>query len=144
MADIGYVKIQQEKYNDALIYLKKSLAIQKQIKTVFYRVYNYIAKCLSKKSNIDGSLLSDIENLTGLANTPTSYFEYVIEQTTKLNQVFNLIPALYEYGKYLYNKGDKSKGLDKIRLAKEKAESLHIAIELKRIEEIYKELGLNK
>jgi len=44
-----------------------------------------------------------------------------------------MIPALFEYGKYLYEKGMKDKGLEKINQAKEKAQNIGLLCELEKI-----------
>jgi tetratricopeptide (TPR) repeat protein len=90
---------------------------------------NYLCMALFlKDTNIEKDeefldLLNRITSLTKLDQMPDVYFRKAIEIATKKTTFLEtLIPTLSEYGKYLYQNGKIEEGIQKLRLAKEKAE----------------------
>ena len=128
-------------YEEAIDHLYKSLKIQKEIGIEYYETYVYIGKSLIHLDK-DNKTISEISKLTELKSSPEAYFEYAIEGAGKDNNLETLVPALYEYGKYLYQSGKTEQGIEKLEQAKEKASEGGMKGELRKIEEICKELGV--
>ncbi len=87
-------------------------------------------------------LFSKITDITGFDKKPEPYFEQAINISLKTNYLETLLPALYEYSKYLVKSGKKEYGIEKIKLAKEKANESKLDKELKEIEMLAKELNI--
>ncbi len=88
------------------------------------------------------AFLDEITALTGLPETPAAYFEKAIETAGAKNYLPTLVPALYEYGRYLYQTGQPQAGLSHLRQAKEKAVAGGMQGEVRKIEKIFEELGI--
>ena len=81
--------------------------------------------------------MQEITSITKLPETAEAYFEYAIEIASKDDYWQTLVPALYEYGKYLYEIDKQDEGIEKIEQAKEIATQNNMLGELRRIKNEY-------
>ncbi len=87
---------------------------------------------------------SGFTQMTDLPETPAAYFEKAIETAGAKNYLETLVPALSEYGRYLYQAGQPEAGLAHFRQAKDKAVTAGMQGEVKKIEKIFEELKVNR
>ncbi|UCC38320.1 MAG: tetratricopeptide repeat protein [Candidatus Aminicenantes bacterium] len=87
-------------------------------------------------------ILTEISSITKLAPKPNKYFETAIQAAEESGDDEALVPALYEYGRFLYESDDRDTGKEKIRLALEKARSLNLVYEQKKISKLCSRLGM--
>ncbi len=110
------------------------------------RTYLVIALILSNIEDLDDSeesILIKISELTKFSKDPVDYFETSVKTSSEVNNIHNLVPAMYEYGKYLYLNNEKEKGLEKIRTAKENAVKNNLLDDIENIKDIFTELNIN-
>jgi len=87
-------------------------------------------------------LLNKITALTKLKKTAISYFEFAINTAAADNYLETLIPALSEYGRYLYLHKEKNKGKELLQKAEATAVKSNMSGEIKKINKIRKELSM--
>ncbi|MFC1853419.1 tetratricopeptide repeat protein [candidate division CSSED10-310 bacterium] len=89
-------------------------------------------------------ILQKITTITELPETAAAYFEKAIENARKDDYLETLIPALYEYGKYLITSKNEELGISNLKEAQEKAIEAGMIEEIRIIEELCQELGIHK
>lgn len=88
-------------------------------------------------------IIDKITKITGLKKTPGEYFNFCFNTNLdEQNRETTIIP-LCEYGKYIYSKGQKENGINKLKLAKEQAKMMGFNIYLKVVENFCKDIGIN-
>ncbi|MCB9077891.1 MAG: tetratricopeptide repeat protein [Anaerolineaceae bacterium] len=89
--------------------------------------------------------LKAIGQLTGLPLNPNAYFQQAIAaaQTGSRPYPMTLIPALYEYGRFLYRTGQREAGLARLAEAKAQALQLKMRGKIARIKDACADLGLD-
>ncbi len=94
-----------------------------------------------QSANLD-KLLDNILQQTKLPKNAEKFFDNAEKTALSSNFLNTLVPALYEYGKYLYKKGNTT-GINKIQLAMEKALKSSMMGEVKKIKRLCNEIGLD-
>ncbi len=95
------------------------------------------------KDDENAKLVKESSALTSLMPKPEAYFEYALNKSLNSNFLNTLVPALYEYGKYLYLNDRTEKGIDYIKQAKTKALSSNMKGEIENIKKLCEEINLN-
>ena len=88
------------------------------------------------------SVLSIISSITRITQTPGEYFEASVQAAVASGDDEALVPALHEYGRFLYESGDKESGKEKIQRAFERAGALNLVYERKKISKLCSRLGI--
>lgn len=79
-------------------------------------------------------LMDKITALTQLPETPNAYFEHGLQTARNVGFMATLVPALYEYGKYLYQEGDTESGMAYLQEAMQLATEKGMLGEVRKIE----------
>jgi len=87
------------------------------------------------------SILDEISQHTHLPPASQAYFIRAIEAAHQANYVETLVPALYEYGQYLYRAGRTAEGLEQLAAAKSKALQHQRLGEARKIQQMCAALG---
>ncbi len=109
------------------------------------RTYLAIAVALAEINSAGqdlGSVLSYISAITKLKQTPDDYFESAIQHSINSNDDKVLVPALYEYGKYLASSANKELAAEKFKRALEISDEQNLVYEKKKIYKLCNELGI--
>ena len=86
--------------------------------------------------------LAELSSITRLSSTPEEYFKEASEAAEESGDDEALLPALYEYGRFLYESGDKDRGTEKIKKAFDKAKALNLVNEQRKISKLCRRLGM--
>lgn len=135
---LAYCCSNSGKYRNALEIAVKHLLNIKE--TSFYaergRTHLAVANVLSKIENGGfNDLIDQIGNLSNIEITPESFYEEAVKISSEVGEyIETLIPAYFDYGKYLYSINKKDQGLEKINKAKELSVRNNMNGEYKKIE----------
>lgn len=127
----------KESLETALLHLKniEEVKIYLEKGRTHLAIAKTIANLTNKNVNSNEKLLDEISQYTNLPNTSEAYFNEAIRLSEDgFGYIETLIPAYFEYGKYLYNENKNEKGLEKINKAKELSVKNNINGELKKIQ----------
>ena len=78
-------------------------------------------------------IIQEISKLSGLEATADTYYKAAIQKAQNTNYVNTLIPALYEYAFYLYEKGLKEKARALLRESEDHSQRSGMLLEIKTI-----------
>ena len=120
------VYVKSGKYKDAL---NVALLHFKNIEEIEFdaeygRTHLAVALVLSAKRHLlreEKKILDEISKFAKLEQYPLPYFEHAVSVSEEEDYLETLVPALYEYGKYLLSTSNEEEGFAKINLAKKKA-----------------------
>ncbi|OQY45994.1 MAG: hypothetical protein B6242_09030 [Anaerolineaceae bacterium 4572_78] len=86
--------------------------------------------------------MDKITTLTQLPETPTDYFKHGLQTARNAGYMATLVPALYEYGTYLYQKGETESGMAHLREAMQLAQEKGMLGEVRNVEMVCQELEI--
>lgn len=143
--DLTYISLSNAQignYTEALKYAYKHLRNIKSVGTDLEhgKTHLSIAITLSKTHNTIThemkQIIDDISSLTELKTCADDYFTSSIKKAETSNYYNTLIPAYYEYGKYLTGLGKNEEGKAKINKALILAKEKNLTSEIKKMEKI--------
>ena len=107
------------------------------------RTHLAMAMALAKqeKKGKGPKILKEITKLSGIPPKAEDYYKAAIQKARDRNYVNTLIPALYEYASYLYERGGKEKASKLMAEAEERSRKSGTLLEMKSIEKRKKKMG---
>jgi tetratricopeptide (TPR) repeat protein len=133
----------KEALSTALLHLRNIKEIGKDVE--HGKTHLGIALILAqshKVSEAERSIMTNICEITRLPSSPTDFFKASVEEARRVNYYDSLIPALYQYGRYMYLLGKHDEGVKYIKEAKLLASNKGREIEYRKIKKICQEIGL--
>lgn len=140
---LAHALIAQNKKEEAIDIIAENLdhIQQTQIDTEHGKIY-LAAALLLANDELTEEDIQPITVLTQMDTNPQSYFEKAIQTSEQVNYLHTLVPALYEFGKYLHTTGEAQMAVSHLQQAFDLTQNHGLKNEQMTIQDLVDKLGL--